>query len=92
MLYVEGANVGTSQGAVMNAYTTAMNDLAFMEISSQHIIDGYDITIQAEITPMFLRKTLEHMLLLLKSLQPVMLEAMEKTSFKHVMMKIFTGC
>ncbi|NLN95095.1 MAG: T9SS type A sorting domain-containing protein [Bacteroidales bacterium] len=88
MLYVEGANVGTSQGAVMNAYTTAMNDLAFMEISSQHIIDGYDITIQAEITPYVSEENVRAHVVVIEKLTTGNVGGNGETSFKHVMMKM----
>jgi hypothetical protein len=49
-MVIEGAVVATNWGAVYAAYENALNDPAFMEISSQHMVEGDTVTISAIIT------------------------------------------
>ncbi len=88
MLYVEGANVATNQSAIMNAYNTAMNNLAFMEISSQHVINGYDITVKANITPHVSATNARAHIVVVEKVTTGNVGGNGETSFKHVMMKM----
>lgn len=88
MLYAEGANVATNQTAVMNAYNTAMNSLAFMEISSQHVIDGYNITVKANITPHVSANNARAHIAVVEKITTGNVGSNGETSFKHVMMKM----
>lgn len=88
MLYAEGANVATNQTAVMNAYNTAMNTLAFMEISSQHVINGYDITVKANITPHVSANNARAHIVVVEKITTGNVGTNGETSFKHVMMKM----
>lgn len=88
MLYVEGANVATSQAAVMAAYNAALNSPAFMSINPQHMIEGYNITVNAIITSQVSIANAVVHIVVVENVTTGNVGSNGETSFKHVMMKM----
>ncbi len=88
MMFIEGSNIATNMGAVTNAYNAALNTPAFMEINSQHIIDGYDITVKSTITPQVAISNAIVHIVVVENTTVNNVGSNGETSFKHVMMKM----
>lgn len=88
MLFIEGANVQTGMGAITAAYNNAISSPAFVEINSQHLIEGYNITVKATITAhVNINNAIVHMVVVEKTTVNN-IGGNGETSFKHVMMKM----
>jgi hypothetical protein len=87
-MWIEGANVGLNWGAVETAYQNAMNELAFMEIYAQHIIDEDDVTVNATIIPHVTANNVRAHIVVVEETTYGNVGTNGETSFKHVMMKM----
>lgn len=87
-MIIEGATVATNMGAVTAAYNAALNTPAFMLINSQHLIEGYNITVNATVTSQVSIANAVVHIVVIENLTTGNVGSNGETSFKHVMMKM----
>lgn len=87
-MFIEGKNVATSMAGVTAGYNAGMADPAFMHITSQHVINGYDITVQANIDSYIDVNNVRVHMVVIENETTGNVGTNGETSFKHVMMKM----
>lgn len=88
MLFVEGANVATSAGAVNTAYNNGMADPAFVTITGTHSVNGNVFNVTANITPYVTLLNATAHVVIIEKITTGNVGNNGETSFKHVMMKM----
>lgn len=87
-MFIEGKNVATSMAGVTAGYNAGMADPAFMHITSQHVINGYDISVQANIDSYIDVNNVRVHMVVIENETTGNVGTNGETSFKHVMMKM----
>ncbi len=87
-MVIEGNMVSTTAAAVNSAFNTALNNPAFIDINSYHVIDGDHVHIQATINPFINLFGVRTHIVVLEETTFGNVGTNGETSFKHVKMKM----
>ncbi len=87
-LFVEGKNTPANSGGVNSAFNNAMADPSFMEIEGMHIIEGTDITVEANIMPYISLAGATLHIVVIEEVTTGNVASNGETEFHHVMMKM----
>lgn len=87
-LMVEGARTATNSGGVNTAFNNGMADPAFVVINGMHLIDGTNITVEANILPYVDLLDVTVQIAVIEKVTTENVATNGETSFHHVMMKM----
>ena len=87
-LMVEGARTATNSGGVNTAFNNGMADPAFVVVSGMHVIDGTNITVEANILPYVDLLDVTVHIAVIEKVTTGNVASNGETSFHHVMMKM----